>query len=85
MSDFMERARAEAYRRWSYFIDQAGIENVRQAGGFIEGAEWAYRLLMAEPTEDEIEDAASRPCRDVDVVDVHTIIAAFLEARRRSE
>lgn len=80
MSDFTERARAEAER-----LSQYEMCSVAHRSGFVAGAEWARRELLADPTPDEIEDAAGRPCRDVDTVDVHTIITTFLEARRGSE
>lgn len=78
MSDFLKRARAEAYRRWGYFIDQAGIENVRQAGGFIEGAEWARRELLADPTEAEVEAVA-----EVLVTERYLMRAVSLESARK--
>lgn len=55
MSDFMDRARAEAERRWSYFINQHGWENTPQACNFMEGAAWARDVLLTDLTDAEVD------------------------------
>ena len=70
MSDFTERARAEAERRMVAQREQVGLmvhEQQRYIEGFGDGARWARGVLMADPTDAEVEAAArafyERPVR----------------------
>ena len=58
MTDFMERARAEAERRWETYSDAAGGADVFDKPsfvvGFLGGARWARDVLLADPTDAEM-------------------------------
>lgn len=94
MSDFTERARAEADRlRASDVVLMTCHDDSFHAGyghGFRHGASWARRELLADPTEAEVDAVAglvelSELCHWGDNETAERIIAAFLEARRGSE
>lgn len=94
MSDFMERARAEAERRWETYSDAAGGADVFDkpslAVGFLGGARWARGVLLADPTDAEIEELSglvelAEECQWGDNRTVERIIGAFLAERRWSE
>lgn len=90
MSDFTERARAEAERTAQY--EMCAMAHRK---GFMAGVRWARRELLADPTDDEVEDAgyaieyidqsddAVTEWTELDMA--RAAIAAFLEARRGSE
>lgn len=100
MSDFTERARAEADRRIKNVLyPHAGLHGLVVAS-FDKGASWARRELLAEPTEAEIEAIGWDVARELWELEPHELnvsrtlesraaaraaIAAFLAERRGSE
>lgn len=101
MSDFLERARTAAERRWETYSDAAGGADVFDKPslvvGFLGGARWARDVLLADPTDAEVEalgwivarEALGREPGELFVYQIDAMraaaraaIAAFLAERR---